>query len=277
MRFVSFKADDRIRPGFIQDDRIRLISTPTLLDYIALPPGKRSAYHSDETVRLTDAILAAPLAPGSIYCVGRNYAEHAKEGATLFGTAADPEAPTFFSKAGGCIAAPMHLELEERLSSEYDFEAELAVVIGTRCKNVAADDAFDVIFGYSCFNDVTARDLQRVHHQWFRGKSLDGTGPFGPVIVSRDEIEDPHRLSIRFRLNDVEMQNSNTDKMIFRITYLVSSLSQGMTLEAGDIIATDTPEGVGFARTPPIFLNDGDRMEVDIEGIGSLRNNLRIR
>ncbi len=133
-----------------------------------------------------------------------------------------------------------------------------------------------MIFGYTCFNDVTARDVQRAHAQWFKGKSLDDCAPLGPWIVSADELGDPHELSIAFRLNGVEKQHSTTANMIFRIPRLIAELSRGMTLLPGDVIATGTPEGVGFARTPPEFLQDGDVMEVDIEKIGVLRNRVQI-
>jgi 2-keto-4-pentenoate hydratase/2-oxohepta-3-ene-1,7-dioic acid hydratase in catechol pathway len=169
------------------------------------------------------------------------------------------------------------LELEARVSAEYDFEAELAVVIGTRCKNVAEEEALEAVFGYTALNDVTARDLQREHVQWFKGKSLDHSCPLGPAIVTPDETGDAQSLAIGFRLNGVEKQRSNTSQMIFGIRRLIAELSKGMTLLPGDVIATGTPEGVGFARTPPEFLSDGDVMEVEVERIGVLRNVVRIR
>jgi 2-keto-4-pentenoate hydratase/2-oxohepta-3-ene-1,7-dioic acid hydratase in catechol pathway len=186
--------------------------------------------------------------------------------------------PTFFTKATPtAIAAPgQTLHLQADISNEYDFEAELAVVIGTTCKNVREADAMSVIFGYTALNDVTARDLQRAHLQWFKGKSLDECAPYGPAIVSADELGDPGVLDIMFRLNGVEKQHSNTSKMIFHIPRLIAELSKGMTLLPGDIIATGTPEGVGFARTPPEFLKNGDVMEVEIEKIGVLRNTVSI-
>jgi 2-keto-4-pentenoate hydratase/2-oxohepta-3-ene-1,7-dioic acid hydratase in catechol pathway len=279
MRFVSFTADGRTRPGVIEGDAIRVISTPTLLDYIALAPHERIAYHSTDLVPLAHATLAAPVRPcRNIFCVGRNYLEHAKEGAAVFGREAKlPDVPTFFTKATMAIADPdATLHLQARVSSEYDFEAELAVVIGVRCKDVTESEAHAVIFGYTCFNDVTARDLQRAHLQWFKGKTLDDCAPIGPWIVSSDEIADPHDLEIAFRLNGVEKQHSNTGKMIFRIPLLIAELSKGMTLEPGDVLATGTPEGVGFARKPPEFLRNGDRMEVEISRIGALRNSVAI-
>lgn len=281
MRFVTFRTPDgRVRPGVIEGDAVRTISTPSLLEYIALAPHERVAWHSgDEVIPLANVTLDAPVRPlRNIFCVGRNYLEHAKEGARASGRELKlPDVPTFFTKAPTAIAAPdATLHLEAKVSNEYDFEAELAVVIGARCKNVSEADAHAVIFGYTAFNDVTARDLQRAHVQWFKGKSLDDCAPMGPWIVSADEIGDAHSLEIAFRLNGVEKQHSTTSNMIFRIPRLIAELSKGMTLEAGDVIATGTPEGVGFARTPPEFLRDGDVMEVDIEKIGVLKNRISI-
>jgi 2-keto-4-pentenoate hydratase/2-oxohepta-3-ene-1,7-dioic acid hydratase in catechol pathway len=280
MRFVSFAADGRTRPGVIEGDAIRVISTPTMLDYIGLAPHERIAYHSSDLVPLEGTTLVAPVRPlRNVFCVGRNYLEHAKEGAAVFGREPKlPDVPTFFTKAPTAIANPgATLHLQARVSSEYDYEAELAVVVGARCRDVVESDAHAVIFGYTCFNDVTARDLQRAHVQWFKGKSLDDCAPIGPWIVSADAISDPHALDIVFRLNGVEKQHSNTGKMIFRIPRLIAELSKGMTLEPGDVIATGTPEGVGFARKPPEFLRDGDRMEIEIEQVGVLRNLVQIR
>ncbi len=281
MRFVTFKSHGvSPRPGVIEGDAIRVITAPTLADYIALAPHERIAWHSgDDLIPLHEAVLDAPVRPHrNIFCVGRNYPEHAKEGARASGRELKlPEVPTFFTKAPTAIAAPdATLHLQARISPEYDFEAELAVLIGARCKDVAEADAHAVIFGYTAFNDVTARDLQRAHLQWFKGKSLDDCAPMGPWIVSADEIGDPHGLEIAFRLNGVQKQHSTTAQMIFRIPRLIAELSKGMTLEPGDVIATGTPEGVGFARTPPEFLRDGDVMEVEIEKIGVLRNRVSI-
>ncbi len=282
MRFVTFRtADGRVRPGLIEGDAVRTISTTTLLDYIALAPHERLAWHSgDALFPIRDITLDAPVRPmRNIVCVGRNYLEHAKEGARALGRELQlPDVPTFFTKAPTAIAAPeATLHLQADVSQQYDFEAELAVIIGVRCKNVREADAHSVIFGYTAFNDVTARDLQRAHGQWFKGKSLDDCAPLGPWIVSADEVGDPHDIEIAFRLNGVEKQHSTTANMIFRIPRLIAELSRGMTLEPGDVIATGTPEGVGFARTPPEFLRDADVMEVDIGKIGVLRNRVSIR
>jgi 2-keto-4-pentenoate hydratase/2-oxohepta-3-ene-1,7-dioic acid hydratase in catechol pathway len=281
MRFVTYRTSDgRTVPGVIEGDDIRTISTPTLRDYIALAPHERIAWHTgDALIPLSSVDLDAPVRPArNIFCVGRNYLEHAKEGARAAGKELKlPSVPTFFTKAPTAIAAPgATLRFEASVSSEYDFEAELAVVIGAECKDVAEADAHAVVFGYMAFNDVTARDLQRNHVQWFKGKSLDDAAPMGPWIVTPDELGDPQNLAIAFRLNGVEKQRSTTAQMIFSIPRLIAELSRGMTLLPGDVIATGTPEGVGFARTPPEFLTNSDVMEVDIAGIGVLRNTLSI-
>lgn len=281
MRFVTYRTSDgRSVPGVVEGDAIRTISTPTLRDYVALAPHERIAWHAgDDLVALADTPLDAPIRPArNIFCVGRNYLEHAKEGARAAGRELKlPNVPTFFTKAPTAIAAPdSTLHLQSRVSCEYDFEAELAVVIGMQCKDVAERDALGVVFGYTAFNNVTARDLQRDHVQWFKGKSLDDTAPCGPWIVTPDEIGDPQALAIVFRRDGVEKQRSNTANMIFSIARLIAELSKGMTLLPGDLIATGTPEGVGFARNPPEFLADGDLLEVEIQGIGVLRNRVSI-
>ncbi|MEO6913775.1 MAG: fumarylacetoacetate hydrolase family protein [Candidatus Baltobacteraceae bacterium] len=279
MKYVSFFHDRRIRPGVIEGERIRAISCDSLLDYIGLAPSERLRRHTDATVALCDVQLAAPVRPRkNVFCVGRNYLEHAKEGARAGGRELKlPELPTFFTKAPTAIADPdATLELQGRVSPEYDSEAELAVVIGDTVRDISEADAPNAIFGYTCLNDLTARDLQRAHLQWFKGKSLDDSCPIGPWIVGKDEIPNPGQLAIELRLNGERRQCSNTAQMIFPIPRLIAELSKGMTLEPGDIIATGTPEGVGFARTPPEFLKDGDVVEIEIAKIGVLRNLIRI-
>ena len=186
--------------------------------------------------------------------------------------------PTFFTKAPTSITrAEAVLPLSPAISQQYDWEAELAVIIGERCRDVTKERALDVIFGYTCLNDVTARDLQNAHVQWFKGKSLDGACPMGPWIVSADEIPDPQNVRVAMRAwNGETKQDASTAAMIFPIAEIIASLSRGMTLEPGDVIATGTPEGVGFARTPPEFLRDGDVMEVEVEGVGVLRNSVAL-
>jgi 2,4-didehydro-3-deoxy-L-rhamnonate hydrolase len=281
LKFLTYRAaDGRTRPGVLEGVKVRTIATPTMREYIALAPHERIAWHSpDDLVALSSVTLEAPVRPArNVFCVGRNYLEHAREGARAFGREfKPPRVPTFFTKAPTAIADPGDdLQLEARLSREYDFEAELAVVIGAQCKDVPEEEALHVVFGYTVLNDVTARDLQREYGQWFKGKSLDHTCPIGPWIVTPEEVGDPQSLEITFTLNGVEKQHSNTGKMIFPVARLIAELSKGMTLLPGDVIATGTPEGVGFARNPPEFLADGDVMEVYIEKIGHLSNTVII-
>jgi len=277
VRFVTYRmAGERARPGVIEGDSVRTITTDTLRDYIALAPHERIAWHApDDLIPLAGVELDAPVRPArNVFCVGRNYLEHAKEGARAAGRELKlPSRPTFFTKAPTAIAAPgAALHLSAGVSREYDYEAELAVVIGARCKDLDESDARHVIFGFTALNDVTARDLQREHGQWFKGKSLDNSCPIGPWIVTPEELGDAGNLELQMRRNGVEKQHSNTSKMIFPVARLIAELSQGMTLLPGDVIATGTPEGVGFARNPPEFLADGDVLEVEIERIGILRN-----
>jgi 2-keto-4-pentenoate hydratase/2-oxohepta-3-ene-1,7-dioic acid hydratase in catechol pathway len=170
------------------------------------------------------------------------------------------------------VIAPGEPVVLPATSQQVDYEAELAVVIGRRARRVSADRAYDYVLGYTVFNDVSARDFQFADGQWQRGKSCDTFAPMGQTIVTTDEIKDPHKLSIRLVLNGETMQDSNTDQLIFGVPALIEFLSQSITLEPGDVIATGTPSGVGFARKPPVFLKPGDRMEVLIEGMGGLGN-----
>lgn len=279
MRFVTFHDDGRVRPGFIEENDIVAIDAPSLVHYIALAPQKRTQLHTSERVPLHGARLAAPVRPNkNVFCVGRNYLEHAKEGARAAGRELQlPAVPTFFSKAPTAIADPdTTLSFSRDVSQQYDWEGELAVVIGKRVKDAAPADALDAVFGYTCLNDITARDLQRAHLQWLKGKSLDDSCPLGPWIVAASAIADPQQLDITLDVNGIRKQESSTSNMIFPIARIICELSKGMTLEPGDVIATGTPEGVGFARTPPEFFADGDVVEIAIEKIGTLRNRIRL-
>jgi 2-keto-4-pentenoate hydratase/2-oxohepta-3-ene-1,7-dioic acid hydratase in catechol pathway len=187
-----------------------------------------------------------------------------------------PEYPVFFTKATTSVNDPDGVvPLHERTTSQLDWEVELAFVIGRIARAVPASSAFDYVFGYTIVNDVSARDLQARHQQFFRAKSLDGCGPMGPWIVTADEIPDPHALGLRLRLNGRTMQDSITGDQIFKIPQVIEVLSNGMTLEPGDVIATGTPAGVGMGMQPQVWLKDGDVMEAEIDGIGILRNTVR--
>ncbi|HET9531285.1 MAG TPA: fumarylacetoacetate hydrolase family protein [Blastocatellia bacterium] len=212
-----------------------------------------------------------PVYPGKILAIGRNYVDHAIEGG-----AAPPAAPLIFAKLPNSLNAHNAPIVLPSISSQVDYEAELAVVIGRRAKRVSEAEALDYVFGYTLINDVSARDLQFGDGQWVRGKGLDGFAPLGPFITTRDEIADAHALRIEGRLNGQTMQSSNTGKMIFKVPHLVSYISQGITMEPGDVIATGTPEGVGIFRKPPVLLKPGDVFEVTIENLGTLRNPVEV-
>jgi 2-keto-4-pentenoate hydratase/2-oxohepta-3-ene-1,7-dioic acid hydratase in catechol pathway len=215
-----------------------------------------------------DAYWFAPVPrPGKLICIGLNYRDHARESNMPL-----PDKPVVFSKFSSSVIAPGEPVVIPATSQKVDYEAELAVVIGRHAKNVKADRAYDYVLGYTAFNDVSARDFQFADGQWQRGKSCDTFAPMGQAIVTTDTITDPHRLSIRLTLNGEIMQDSNTDQMIFSVPQLIEFISESITLEPGDVIATGTPSGVGFARNPPVFLKPGDRMEVLIDGIGGLGN-----
>jgi 2-keto-4-pentenoate hydratase/2-oxohepta-3-ene-1,7-dioic acid hydratase in catechol pathway len=228
-----------------------------------------------------DAVRLGPPLPQprkNVFCVGRNYSEHIAEGARAQNIViAATEVPVFFTKPPTAIRGPGdEIPIFPHVSTKVDYEVELAVVIGKAGRDIPADRALSHVFGYMILNDVTARDVQRRHgNQWFKGKGLDGSAPTGPWIVTADEIADPMALGIRLFVNGELRQDGNTRDMIFDIPTLIASLSQGLTLEPGDIIATGTPSGVGYAMEPPRFLTHGDRVVCEIDGIGRLENTMR--
>ncbi len=241
------------------------------LDLDFLTPAAYAIQSRDTQIYEREEVQLEPPIPrpGKIICVGLNYRDHAEESGMAI-----PASPIIFSKFSTAIIGPdAAIELPAD-SSEVDYEAELAVVIGRRARMVSAADAMNCVFGYTNFNDVSARDLQFADGQWQRGKSCDTFAPMGEFIATRDEIVDPHDLRISFRLNGKTLQDSTTGQMIFRIPELIEFISRTIMLEPGDVIATGTPPGVGFARTPKIFLQDGDIAEVEIEGLGVLRNSV---
>lgn len=216
--------------------------------------------------------LDAPLTERSVIAIGLNYHDHCRE----FGTE-PPEQPIVFVKLQSSITGPAgDISWDPRVTSEVDWEAELGVVIGRSASDVGVAEAGAVIFGYTVVNDVTARDIQRREAQWVRAKSLDTFCPIGPVVVTSDEIASDQALPIRSWVNGQLMQDSSTSELIFGVAELVAYLSRSFTLQPGDVIATGTPLGVGAFRTPPIYLADGDVVEVEVEGIGRLRNRCRI-
>ena len=229
-----------------------------------------------EPILLNAAQLKAPIPRPSknVFCVGWNYLEHFEEGgAKLKDNRELPTWPVFFSKAPTAVNGPYDaIPYDANVSTQLDWEAELGVIIGKTGKNIAEADAMNHVFGYTVINDVTWRDVQRRHGgQWDKGKSLDGTCPMGPCIVTADSI-DPNNLAIECRLSGVVKQKSNTRHLYFKLPRLIHDLSLGQTLEAGDVISTGTPEGVGYARTPAEWMQPGDLLETEIEGIGVMRN-----
>jgi 2-keto-4-pentenoate hydratase/2-oxohepta-3-ene-1,7-dioic acid hydratase in catechol pathway len=213
------------------------------------------------------ALLAPVPRPGKVLCIGLNYKDHAAESNSPL-----PARPLLFSKFPTCVLAPGGTIRTPSGCENLDYEAELGVVIGKRATRVPAAGAMEHVLGYVNFNDVSARDFQFADGQWQRGKSPDTFGPLGPFVATTDEVADPHKLRIAFRLNGKTLQDSNTDQLHFGVPELVAKLSESVTLEPGDVIATGTPPGVGFARKPPIWVRAGDVMEVEIEGLGVLRN-----
>jgi 2-keto-4-pentenoate hydratase/2-oxohepta-3-ene-1,7-dioic acid hydratase in catechol pathway len=262
-------------PDRISGDMVSTIAHLTHVSGIAAPTGGGRA--------LEDARLLAPILapPHNIMCVGKNYHAHAHEfsrsGFDAGSTAADavPEYPIIFTKPSGAISAHGDdIPLWPGIDAAVDYEGELAIVIGRGGRGISRANALAHVFGYTIINDVTARDLQRQHKQWFLGKGIDGFGPMGPWIVTADEI-DGSDLRVTCRVNGETRQNATTADLIFDVPTLIETISRCVTLCPGDVIATGTPEGVGIGFNPPRFLGDGDVIEVEIAGIGVLRNTVR--
>ena len=219
-------------------------------------------------VPLGSVTLEAPVPrPGKVICIGLNYRDHAEESGMDI-----PELPLVFSKFSSCVVGPEAEVVLPPGASEVDYEAEFGVVIGRTASRVKAEDAMDHVLGYCNVNDVSARDFQFADGQWQRGKSCETFCPAGPFLATADEIADPHALRVRFRMNGETLQDSSTDQLIFGIPELIAHLTSFITLEPGDLISTGTPPGVGFARKPPIYIQPGDVMEVEVEGLGVLKN-----
>lgn len=286
MRLVTFRIEGGRRLGVLrpgQADEVIELGEPTSMlaliesgeEGLTRVEAALSTASNSRVRKLADIKLLPPVIPrGNVLAVGRNYAKHAAETASLLDK--EPSPPTIFTKAITSITEPYaDITIDPNLSTKIDWEVELAVVVGKRGANIRHADALEYVFGYMVLNDVTARDIQSDWGgQWFKGKSLDRTCPTGPWIVTRDEIPNPDSLNVWLRVNGVVKQESNTKDMIYPVEAIIEWTSKGMTLLPGTIIATGTPEGVGFARTPPEFLKPGDVMETEIEGIGLLRNRM---
>jgi 5-carboxymethyl-2-hydroxymuconate isomerase len=262
--------------GYVRLDAVIPNPPPSLDALIRDPDGwmaEISVLGSGASFELSAGELAAPLLePRPVIAIGLNYHDHCRE----FGTP-PPEQPIIFVKLPTSVVGPIaEISWDTAVTSQVDWEAELAVVIGAPARNISIENADEVIFGYTVLNDVTARDVQRSEQQWVRAKSLDTFCPIGPVVVTRDELDIDAGLPIRSWVNGTLMQDSSTAELIFGVHELIAYLSRSFTLQPGDVIATGTPLGVGAFRTPPIFLGDGDVVEVEIAGIGRLRNTCRI-
>ncbi len=270
MRLLTFRYQHDVMAGLQEGDKVLPLPWPDVhaliqsgMDQIA------EAAAAAHPIPLDDVQLLAPiLKPGKIVAVGLNYLDHCLEQGLT-----PPAEPTLFTKFSTAVNHPHGpIRWDPELTSKVDYEAELAVVIGKRAYRVSEDDAYAYVAGYTCLNDVTARDLQRRDKQWVRGKSLDTFAPMGPVMVTPDEIPDPHTLDIRCWVNGELRQESNTQQLIHTVPKLIAFCSRAFTLEPGDIITTGTPGGVGVFRNPPTFLKPGDEIVVEIQGIGRLHN-----
>jgi 2-keto-4-pentenoate hydratase/2-oxohepta-3-ene-1,7-dioic acid hydratase in catechol pathway len=274
---VDFAAAVRSRwPGDPPADLLALIDMGTdawrrARDLVAGAAG-------DERYPLADVQLHAPIPRlrKNVFCLGLNYRAHARESAKADGRGVTiPTVPVFFTKAPTTVNGPSaDVAIDPSVTSKVDWEVELGVVIGTGGRDIAKTNALAHVFGYTIVNDISARDLQSSHMQWFKGKSLDGFCPMGPVVVDADEFGDPQARRLQCRVNGVVKQDATTADMIFPVDVIIEWLSKGLTLEAGDVIATGTPEGVGMGRTPQEFLKPGDIVETEIEGIGAMRNRI---
>jgi 2-keto-4-pentenoate hydratase/2-oxohepta-3-ene-1,7-dioic acid hydratase in catechol pathway len=291
MRLITFseKNEENFRVGVLEgpngqsliaDLQGNKLGLPTamrpLLEYLNgdFRPLARAVALDDTLPRLAmDTLTLGPVVPDphKIICIGLNYRDHAHET-----NLAIPEVPTVFAKYSNTLIGQGAPILMSPASSQVDYEAELAFVIGRRAKDVSQNEALSCVAGYTIFNDVSARDYQLRTSQWTLGKSFDTFGPLGPALVTPDEIPNPHALGIKLRVGEELLQDSNTSEMIFSIATLVAHLSSAMTLEPGDVVATGTPAGVGFTRKPPRYLHPGETVEIEIEGLGKLQNPVRL-
>lgn len=293
MKLATYKKDREACLGLVMGDRIVDLNRAWVITAVRRPfHGDMSAFlaEGDEilaevrelqaqvarmgerikemSIGLTEAHLLPPVErPGKILCIGLNYVDHAREAGLPI-----PKEPIIFGKYANSAVGSGHPIRIPSVTREVDFEAELAVVVGKRAYRVSEEDALGYVAGYMNFNDVSARDLQRMDGQWMKGKFLNTFAPMGPWLVTADEVGDPGKLGIQLRLNGQTMQDSSTGNLIFNVPYIVSYLSHLLTLEPGDVIATGTPPGVGFSRRPPVFLQPGDTVEVEVEGLGVLKN-----
>lgn len=286
MRLVSFRDDQGVHLGAVRGEQVVALNgvAPDMLGLIETGPAglaqaAKTAESGDAAWRPLGSVqLLAPIPRPrqNVVCVGLNYVAHAVESDRARGREHKlPSVPVFFTKAVTAVAGPSDdFALDPQATEQLDYEAELAFVIGRTGKNIRRSEALDYVFGYTVANDISARDLQSRHQQFFKGKSLDGSCPLGPWIVTADEIPDPAALTVRLRVNGELRQESGVHDLIFDVPTLIEHLSRGMTLEAGTVVLTGTPAGVGLGFTPPRFLAPGDVLETEIDAIGSLRTRI---
>jgi 2-keto-4-pentenoate hydratase/2-oxohepta-3-ene-1,7-dioic acid hydratase in catechol pathway len=297
MKYVMFslRFDPAPRLGLLRGDAVvdlRTAAPPTwpdaptsLVDLIQRGPDawKRMAEIGSEATNAHSHLGSTvtwhapiPRPAKNVFCLGLNYAAHAKESSRARGREMKlPTVPVIFTKAPTTVTGPFEdVAVDRQMTQQVDWEVELGVVMGKTGRNIAKADALNHVFGYTVINDLSARDVQQLHIQWFKGKSLDGFCPMGPVVVTADEFGDPQTKQLQLRVNGVTKQDGSTANMIFPVDVIIEWLSKGLTLEAGDVIATGTPEGVGIGRTPQEFLQNGDVVETEVEGIGILRNRI---
>ena len=284
MRFLSFEANGQAGIGWVKDihatDFVNLtLAAPelprNLKDLICAKGGLAAADAAARkapasAVQTISSVTILPLIPnpGKIVCMGLNYADHAKEGGN-----ARPEYPSFFLRGNSSMVGHNQAIVRPKASTQLDYEAELAVIIGKKARHLTADNALECIAGYSCFNDGSIRNYQRKSSQWTIGKNFDGTGPFGPCLVTPEELPPGAAgLRIQSRLNGKVMQDANTDVFLWNVVEAWRIITECMTLEPGDVIITGTPAGVGYARTPPVWMAPGDICEIEVEGVGILSN-----
>ena len=286
MKYVTFRRKGIVRVGRLAGDEttIEVLNTPQGASFLGVANVigmEKVMVPTEETLRLESVTLLAPIPRPrrNIMCVGKNYLAHAKEfsGSGFDSSASQgavPKAPIVFSKVPECVIANGDAVLiDPAVSSAIDYEAELCVIIGRKARAIAPGDALDHVWGYTIVNDVTARDLQKKHGQWFIGKSQDTFCPMGPIAVTRDEI-DLTNTSVKCWVNGDLRQSANTADLIFDVPNLIATISAGITLYPGDLIATGTPSGVGIGFTPPKYLEPGNVVRIEIEGIGILENRI---
>jgi 2-keto-4-pentenoate hydratase/2-oxohepta-3-ene-1,7-dioic acid hydratase in catechol pathway len=265
MRLVTFQQPHgQPRVGIVYGSQV----LPVTGDMLSVCAAGHAEAETAQPLQLADVKLLAPIPrPPKFICVGLNYRDHAAESKMEI-----PQVPTIFNKFTNVVIGPGATIVLPRVSTKPDYEAELAFVIGRGGRYIPAAQAMEHVFGYTIVNDVSARDFQNATSQWLMGKTFDTFAPMGPWIVTKDEITDPHALDISMEVSGLVLQKSNTRELIFRIPQLIEYISQVVTLEPGDVVATGTPAGVGFAWKPPRWLRPGDETIVRIEGIGELRN-----